>query len=250
MQGMKLKEGERLVSMVQLSPQLVAATQERRAQESGASPTEATDGAADATPGDDAELNSIERIGGPWLLLMSCKGRGEQDPRLHGNLPYCTDKHLLLAVWVPWCADAVWCSVLLCSIKSIERAFACMCIALTRHTQHARDECATQCSTPTITGKRVPVALFDIKSRGVQGIIGMKLADGDALSTVHLVGTGDEMVCASRQGLMSRLRTDDARVMSRATKGVKLMDLNDGDEVWTVARMAGSSDHVTEEQGH
>lgn len=72
------------------------------------------------------------------------------------------------------------------------------------------------------------------------GIIAIKLALGDALLSVLLVETGDEVVVASAVGQAIRFKENDIREMGRGAGGVRGMKLNKGDEVIgaSVARLA------------
>ncbi|KAF8061304.1 gyrA [Scenedesmus sp. PABB004] len=86
-------------------------------------------------------------------------------------------------------------------------------------------------------GKRVPLSDVPIKARrGPQGVIGVKLAPGDALAAMRLLHSADDdVVLASRGGLMARCAASDVAALGRAAKGVRVISLNDGDEVQTVA---------------
>src|SRR5437667_4760656 len=63
------------------------------------------------------------------------------------------------------------------------------------------------------------------------GIIAIKLRDGDALVDVLHSSGSDDLMLVSRQGQAIRFREDQARPMGRATSGVKGMGLRKGDEV-------------------
>eukprot|EP00878_Enallax_costatus_P019373 GHUV01020438.1.p1 GENE.GHUV01020438.1~~GHUV01020438.1.p1 ORF type:complete len:826 (+),score=272.01 GHUV01020438.1:1150-3627(+) len=86
-------------------------------------------------------------------------------------------------------------------------------------------------------GKRVPLDGISIKKgRGTQGITGIKLGAGDSLALAQLVmSRDDDVVLASRQGVMIRCSAADIRAMGRQGKGVRVISLNEGDEVQTVA---------------
>ncbi|KAF6254075.1 DNA topoisomerase [Scenedesmus sp. NREL 46B-D3] len=86
-------------------------------------------------------------------------------------------------------------------------------------------------------GKRVPLAEVPLKlGRGLLGVAGMKLEAGDSLAMALLVHSKeDDIVMASRQGMMARCRAADVRIFGRPAKGVKMLGLNEGDEVQTVA---------------
>eukprot|EP00775_Hariotina_reticulata_P008929 gene8929-9106_t len=80
-------------------------------------------------------------------------------------------------------------------------------------------------------------------SRAAGCIKGMKLlpgerlvsmTKGDALAVVLLVSSADDDVAlASRQGMVTRLSAADVRVCGRSAKGVRVISLNEGDEVQT-----------------
>ena len=63
------------------------------------------------------------------------------------------------------------------------------------------------------------------------GIIGINLEEGDSLLNAVLVGEGDEVVLATRNGMAIRFSEADARPMGRDTKGVKGVNLGKDDEV-------------------
>jgi len=63
------------------------------------------------------------------------------------------------------------------------------------------------------------------------GIIAIKLRDGDALVDVLHSSGGEDIILVSRKGQAIRFREDQARPMGRATSGVKGMGLRKGDEV-------------------
>jgi DNA gyrase subunit A len=84
-------------------------------------------------------------------------------------------------------------------------------------------------------GKRVPVSEFRLSGRRGVGIKGLKLKAGDRLVAAHLVREEDEMVLASRAGLMTRCKAASVRGCSRGAVGVALMKLAQGDVVSTVA---------------
>jgi DNA gyrase/topoisomerase IV subunit A len=58
---------------------------------------------------------------------------------------------------------------------------------------------------------------------------------GDSLAMVQLVHSGDDdVVVASKQGVVMRCAAKDVHVLGRAAKGVKLMALQPEDEVQTL----------------
>jgi len=63
------------------------------------------------------------------------------------------------------------------------------------------------------------------------GIIGISLEEGDGLIDVVLTRAGDEVILSTRHGMAIRFAESDARAMGRNTKGVKGINLMEGDEV-------------------
>lgn len=63
------------------------------------------------------------------------------------------------------------------------------------------------------------------------GIIGISLDEGDGLIDVALTQAGDEVVLCTRQGMAIRFDEAQARAMGRNTRGVKGINLQEGDEV-------------------
>jgi DNA gyrase subunit A len=63
------------------------------------------------------------------------------------------------------------------------------------------------------------------------GIIGISLDEGDALIGVGLTQGGDEVILSTKHGMAIRFDEAQARAMGRNTRGVKGIELRDGDEV-------------------
>jgi DNA gyrase subunit A len=83
----------------------------------------------------------------------------------------------------------------------------------------------------------------------VQGVTGIKLGAGDTLTAAVMVtDEGDEVLLASKKGLVTRVRVADVRAMGRAAKGVGVMQLGDGDVVQTVTLLP-SAQHGQEGLG-
>jgi len=67
------------------------------------------------------------------------------------------------------------------------------------------------------------------------GIIAIKMREGDELVAVRHCSPGDDVLLVSRKGQAIRFAEQDARVMGRATEGVRGMTLRAGDEVISAA---------------
>jgi DNA gyrase subunit A len=77
--------------------------------------------------------------------------------------------------------------------------------------------------------KKTPLVDYSRPKQG--GIIGISLDEGDALIGVALVREGDEVMLSTRLGMAIRFDQSQARAMGRNTRGVRGIDLQDGDEV-------------------
>ncbi|MBP7148067.1 MAG: DNA gyrase subunit A [Acidobacteria bacterium] len=63
------------------------------------------------------------------------------------------------------------------------------------------------------------------------GLIALTLDQGDSLIAVHLVGPGDDMFLATRNGMAIRFPAAEVRAMGRTARGVRGIDLREDDEV-------------------
>ena len=88
-------------------------------------------------------------------------------------------------------------------------------------------------------GKRTDMGEYRLQSRGGKGIITMKTTD----KTGRVVGAQqvtdeDQLMLVTNKGKIIRLRVKDIRVIGRNTQGVRLIDLEDGERVVSLARLA------------
>jgi DNA gyrase subunit A len=76
--------------------------------------------------------------------------------------------------------------------------------------------------------------------RGSKGVITIRTEgrNGDVVSVLE-VDQDDELILATVNGMVQRIRVTDIRVMGRNTQGVTVMDLRGGDRIIAVARLAG-----------
>ena len=63
------------------------------------------------------------------------------------------------------------------------------------------------------------------------GIIAINLDEGDELAWVRLTDGDDDILVATRNGFAIRFNENDARAIGRTARGVRAIDLRDGDEV-------------------
>ncbi|MGB9627016.1 MAG: DNA gyrase subunit A [Thermodesulfobacteriota bacterium] len=88
-------------------------------------------------------------------------------------------------------------------------------------------------------GKRTPISEYRVQNRGGTGIFTVKRTPktGDVVSVKSVVEE-DELMVISDKGKIIRLRTSDIPVQGRSTQGVKLINLEEGEKVVAVARLA------------
>jgi DNA gyrase subunit A len=55
---------------------------------------------------------------------------------------------------------------------------------------------------------------------------------------IAYVHADDELMIISQQGMIIRMRAGDVRAIGRATQGVRLIEMEEGDEVVAIAKLA------------
>jgi DNA gyrase subunit A len=93
--------------------------------------------------------------------------------------------------------------------------------------------------TQTGYGKRTDLDEYRVQSRGGVGIINIQTSDrnGKVVGVSYVHGE-DELLLISQQGKILRMVTSDIRAIGRATQGVRLIGMEEGDQVVSVARLA------------
>ncbi|MCK4261860.1 DNA gyrase subunit A, partial [bacterium] len=101
------------------------------------------------------------------------------------------------------------------------------------------DEEATLLSvTANGYGKRSPFSEYRATSRGGKGVINIKTSERNGLLVgIERVLDRDELMLISSQGMVIRIPIAPIRVLSRNTQGVRLIRLDEKDEVVGVARV-------------
>ncbi len=88
-------------------------------------------------------------------------------------------------------------------------------------------------------GKRTSVDDYRVQRRGGQGLINFRLSEktGDVVG-VREVTDEDELMLVTRNGVINRQPASQIRVIGRATQGVRVIALDDGDELVDIAKVA------------
>ena len=92
-------------------------------------------------------------------------------------------------------------------------------------------------------GKRTDFDEYRFQSRGGSGVINFRVTE----QTGHVVAImevfpGDELMLITRAGVIIRQRVNEIRVIGRATQGVRLLSLDEGDVLVDVARLVPEDD--------
>jgi DNA gyrase subunit A len=123
---------------------------------------------------------------------------------------------------------------------------------------HSKDEVVgmealyTDASILTITqcgyGKRSPCDEYRIQSRGGSGIITMKVSDRNGpVVGVMQVTDADDIMLVTDSGKVIRSRAKEIPTIGRNTQGVRLISLDGGEKVVSVARLAEEEDEEGDE---
>lgn len=93
-------------------------------------------------------------------------------------------------------------------------------------------------------GKRTRVADFRQTSRGTQGVISMDLTDKTGLKLVaaSLVEETDDIMLITDGGVLIRTKAAEVRETGRAAQGVRLINLDDGERLVSIVKVAESDD--------
>jgi len=87
-------------------------------------------------------------------------------------------------------------------------------------------------------GKRTIVEKYRLQSRGGKGVINMKGTDktGEVIG-IKKVDDKDDIVLVTSKGVINRQRVNEIRSTGRATQGVRLIRLQEGDKLVSIARI-------------
>jgi DNA gyrase subunit A len=94
-------------------------------------------------------------------------------------------------------------------------------------------------------GKRSDLEDYRITNRGGKGVKTINITEKTgSLIAIKEVKETDDLMIINKSGITIRIPVSDLRVMGRATQGVRLIKLDDNDEIASVAKV----DDYSEEQ--
>ena len=99
-------------------------------------------------------------------------------------------------------------------------------------------------------GKRTELDEYRLQSRGGLGIINIQTSDRNGkVVGIAYVHEDDQLMLISQQGMILRMRAGDVRAIGRATQGVRLIGMGEGDQVVSLAKLAEKEEEPTGELG-
>ncbi len=88
-------------------------------------------------------------------------------------------------------------------------------------------------------GKRTAFSEYRLQGRGGQGIINIRASDRNGkVIAMMTVRDQDDLVMTTSHGMIQRIAVKDLRIIGRATQGVRIIRLKEGDKLQAVARVA------------
>ena len=96
-------------------------------------------------------------------------------------------------------------------------------------------------------GKRSEIEEYRLTKRGGKGVITVKTSDKNGkLIAMKEVNDNDELVIITTGGMVIRQAVSELRVMGRNTQGVRLIRLNEGDDIADIARVVPEDEGAEE----
>ncbi len=94
-------------------------------------------------------------------------------------------------------------------------------------------------------GKRSSLEDYRITNRGGKGVKTISITKKTGkLVSIKNVSNEDDLMIINKSGIAIRMAVEDLRVMGRATQGVKLINLKNGDSIAAVAKVMHDEDNV------
>jgi len=97
-------------------------------------------------------------------------------------------------------------------------------------------------------GKRTEVDDYRITNRGGKGVKTLNITDKTGpLIALKNVNDSDDLMIINKSGIVIRMSVEELRTMGRATQGVKLINLRNGDSIAAVAKVNAMEEEEGEE---
>jgi len=96
-------------------------------------------------------------------------------------------------------------------------------------------------------GKKTPVSEYRLCNRGSRGVTNIKIVEKNGpVKVVMLVDGTEELMLVSRGGIGMRIPCSGISVIGRATQGVRVMRLNEGDSLGAAAKIVAEDEDSEE----
>jgi Type IIA topoisomerase (DNA gyrase/topo II, topoisomerase IV), A subunit len=97
-------------------------------------------------------------------------------------------------------------------------------------------------------GKRTPVSMYRLQSRGGMGVTNIKITEknGKVAGIAHVVGD-EQILLITEQGMIIRTDVANLRPMGRSTQGVRVINLDENDRVVAAVKVVSESEPEGEE---
>ncbi len=98
-------------------------------------------------------------------------------------------------------------------------------------------------------GKRSEVSEYRFQGRGGSGVINIKVTEKNGpVVGIKSVSDADQLLLITQSGMLIRIKVKDIRETGRAAQGVRLINLEEGDRVVAVAKLAETDEAEDEAQ--
>ncbi|RME16935.1 MAG: DNA gyrase subunit A, partial [Bacteroidetes bacterium] len=95
-------------------------------------------------------------------------------------------------------------------------------------------------------GKRSEIEEYRITNRGSKGVKTINITEKTGfLVGIKLVTDSDDLMIITKNGITIRLSLKDVRVMGRNTQGVRLINLDENDEIAAITAVEHDDDETT-----
>ena len=96
-------------------------------------------------------------------------------------------------------------------------------------------------------GKRSFVANYRKTNRGAKGVVSIRMRENESVISVLQITDSDEVLLSTERGQLSRIPAGEIRRIGRVGRGVKIMNLNEGDRITGVAKLIEVAGNKSEE---
>jgi len=94
-------------------------------------------------------------------------------------------------------------------------------------------------------GKRSSLEDYRLTNRGGKGVKTISITEKTGkLVTLKSVSDNDDLMIINKSGIAIRMQVEDLRVMGRATQGVKVISIKDGDSIAAVAKVMKDEEDI------